>query len=427
MAIDPLLGLGTFATIIALGFMGYLLFERTRITDVLLLMAFGLAVGPWLGIFDVQGFREASPLVGTLALIVIMFDGGLGMDIRALMSGLARATLLAVVGFVLSVAALAVIGHEMLGLDWMRAALLGAILGGTCSVIVAPIMARATAHPSTRMLTSVESALTDVLCVIGAFTIMGILGADDGQLGRDDVTLALRGIASQFSIAIVAGLILGLVWLRLLKALEHRRYSYMLTLAAVLGIYVATEAAGGNGAIATLIFGVVLGNGRLLARKLDIEGMQFSESQRQFQGELAFLVRVFFFVYMGVILDPAILVDPVFLTAGAALVAGIALSRVLAVGVATYGDPETRGDRALIALLLPRGLAATVLAGLPAQTGIAGTGSFLSYAFIVVAVTNVVGTLAVLLHERAVKRAAHRTPVADSLAQTGGVFAAFRR
>lgn len=406
MAIDPLMAIATFAAVIALGFLGYLLFERTRITDVLLLMGFGVAMGPWLGILDVAAFQSASALVGTLALIVIMFDGGLGTSFQELMSGLGRAMVLALLGFALTIAGIAIVGHELLGLPWTHAALLGVILGGTSGIVVMPIMTRTMAHPSTRVLMNVESAFTDVFCVIGAFTLMGILANAQGALDGAQLQSALQKVASNFSVAIVAGLILGLMWLRLLKALEGKRYSYMLTLAAVLAMYAGTEVVGGNGAIATLVFGLVLGNGRLIARKFDIEGLQFSESQRQFQGEIAFLVRVFFFVYLGVIFDPSVLMNPAFLVGGGALVVAIVLARVLAVGASLHGDAETRDDRGLVTFLLPRGLAATVLAGMPAQMGIEGTGSFLSYAFVVVAVTNVVGTLAVVLHERRIRRLA---------------------
>lgn len=426
MAIDPLLSLGTFATIIGLGFLGYLLFERTRVTDVLLLMAFGIAVGPWLGIFDVQGFQDASGLVGTLALIVIMFDSGLSMTFAELLRGLGRSALLAFLGFGLTVAAVAAVGLYYLDLPLLHAVLLGTIVGGTSGIVVMPIMARTTAHSNTRVLLNVESALTDVLCVIGAFTVMGIIGTSGGDVGAAELQTAGQRIAASFSIAIVLGLLLGLLWLRLLKALEKRKYSYMLTLAAVLGLYVASELIGGNGAIATLVFGLVLGNGRSLARKFDIEGLQFSDSQRQFQSELAFLVRVFFFVYLGVILDPSVLTNPTFLVAGAAIVGSIVLARLLATVTATWGEASVRSDRGLITFLLPRGLAATVLAGLPAQSGIAGTEAFLAYAFVVVAVTNIISTAAVLMHERGLKRKRGRSAV-DAVAHAGGVLSGMRR
>src|SRR5687767_7061958 len=103
MAVDPLQTLATLGGIIALGFVGYLLFERTRVTDVLLLIALGVLIGPVFGLFSVGAFQEPTTLVGALALIVIMFDGGLGLRLKDLVSGLGRAMVLALVGLLLTV------------------------------------------------------------------------------------------------------------------------------------------------------------------------------------------------------------------------------------------------------------------------------------------------------------------------------------
>lgn len=403
MAINPLPALATFSAIIGLGFLGYLLFERTRITDVLILIGFGLLVGPVLGIFSVQGFAEATPLVGTLALIIIMFDGGLGLNLRDLVTGIARSTILAIFGFALTVGAIASVGHYWMNLDWWTAALLGTILGGSSGIIIMPLLSSSTAHASSRVLLSVESALTDVLCVIGTVTIIGLMGTSGGSFGTGELSSTTQAVAAQFSIAIVIGLILGFAWLRLLKVLQKKKYSYMVTLAAIMALYTGTETIGGSGAIAILIFGIVLGNGFLIARKFDIDGLTFSSSQRQFQSEIAFLIRVFFFVYLGVILDPTVLMNPTFLITGGLILGAIIAARLVAVLIATFRDKDTKPDRGLITMLMPRGLAAVVLAGLPMQAGIPGTESFLAYAFIVLAATNLVTTMAVVFYETAKK------------------------
>lgn len=415
MAVDPLPTLATFSAIIALGFLGYLLFEKTRITDVLILIGFGLLVGPVLNIFPVHAFQEATPLVGTLALIIIMFDGGLGLNVRDLFAGIMRSTLLALLGFGLTVGGIAAVGHYWIGLDWFTASMLGTILGGTSGIIVMGIISQSTAHTSTRVMVSLESALTDVLCVIGTVTLISLMKASGGSFGQGAMVTAVQGVAAKFSVAIVIGLVMGFVWLRLLKLLQKKKYSYMVTLAAILALYVGTEYMGGNGAISVLIFGIVLGNGFLIARKFDIDGLSFSASQRQFQGEIAFLIRVFFFVYLGVILDPAVLMNTKFLIDAGLIVGVLLAARIVAVSIATYRDKETKRDRMLMTMLMPRGLAAVVLAGLPMQSGIAGTESFLAYAFIVLAFTNLVTTGAIVYYERA-KKAPARSGAAEPTA-----------
>lgn len=405
MAVDPLATLATVGAIIALGFVGYLLFERTRVTDVLLLILLGVLIGPVTGIFSVGGFKEATSFVGMLALVVIMFDGGLGLRLKDLATSLGRATALAVGGLVLTVAAVAGVAAFAMGLAWPTAILLGLVLGGTSGIIVMPTVARTRATTAAKVLMSVESALTDVFCVIGVVTGIGLATAS-AAFGAGSISAASKAIAASFSIAIVVGLAVGFLWLRLLRALDGKKNAYMATLAAVLLLYAAVELVGGSGAIAVLVFGIVLGNGVDLMSRFGIDGRAFTERQRDFQGEITFLVRAFFFVYLGVILDPAILWDRTFLLHGALLVVAIVVARVVAVWVTLAGDKSTRADRSLITFLLPRGLAATVLAGLPAAAGVAGAGDFLAYAFVIVAVTNVIGTLAVWLHERRARHAA---------------------
>lgn len=403
MAVDPLPTLATLGGIIALGFLGYLLFDRTRVTDVLLLIFVGVLIGPVFGILSPAAMQGATAFIGTLALVVIMFDGGLGLRLKDIAAGLGRAALLAALGFALTAGAIAAVGHYAMGLSWAAAAMLGAALGGACGVIVVPIIARARVAERTRVVIALESTLTDVLSIIGVVTMIGLLSRS-ASLDATSFSAAGKAVAASFSVAIVAGIAVGFLWLRFLRVIDGKKNAFMATLAAVLLLYVGIEVVGGSGAIGVLAFGIVLGNGIDLLRKFGLEGRAFTDRQRDFQGEISFLVRAFFFVYLGVILDLAILADRTFLVHGALLVGAILLARALAVGASLARDAGTKRDRGLITFLLPRGLAATVLAGMPAAAGIAGTESFLAYAFVVVFVTNVVGTIALWASERKASR-----------------------
>ena len=399
MAVDPLPALATVGGIIALGFVGYLMFERTRITDVLLLILLGVLIGPVFGIFSVSGFQEATAFVGTLALVVIMFDGGLGLRVKDLLVSFWRAMLLALAGLVLTVAAVAGVAHYAIGLSWPAATLLGLILGGTSGIIVMPTIARTRASTPTKVLLNVESALTDVFCVIGVVTLIGVLSAS-AVIDSTSVSSAGKAIAASFSVAIVIGIGVGFLWLRFLRTLDGKKNAYMATLAGVLLLYAGIEVVGGSGAIGVLAFGIVLGNGTDLMSKFGIDGRAFTERQRDFQGEITFLVRAFFFVYLGVILDPSVLADRTFLMHGALIVVAIVLARIVAARLSLIGEAATKRDRSIITFLLPRGLAATVLAGMPFAAGIPGTENFLAYAFVTVAATNLVSTFAVWAYER---------------------------
>jgi cell volume regulation protein A len=107
---------------------------------------------------------------------------------------------------------------------------------------------------------------------------------------------------------------------------------------------------------------------------------------RGFHGQMAFIVKSFFFVMIGALLTPP--------WSGVAL--GIVLAAVLygarlpAVRVATLGSGLTRQDRALIGFCMPRGMAAGVLATVPMAAGVVGT-----EALPVVVFTCIVATIAI--------------------------------
>ena len=77
-------------TILAIGllvFAGHFLtglFERTKIPDVLILMLAGIVLGPVLHVVTPEDFGQVGPVFTTLALIVILFEGGIHLSMREL-------------------------------------------------------------------------------------------------------------------------------------------------------------------------------------------------------------------------------------------------------------------------------------------------------------------------------------------------------
>ena len=121
--------------IIAIGFTATLIFERTRIPDLLILIFLGLLLGPialtYLGIsFVPPGVLEvATPYFTAIALMIILFDGGLHLRLGQVVSKLSIVGLHTGVAFLLTIFAIALVAWIVLGYDWIVGLLLGAILG----------------------------------------------------------------------------------------------------------------------------------------------------------------------------------------------------------------------------------------------------------------------------------------------------------
>jgi cell volume regulation protein A len=164
----------------------------------------------------------------------------------------------------------------------------------------------------------------------------------------------------------VLGIVIGIGWLSILKRIAKATYSYMLTLGVVLLAYSLSEFFGGSGALCSLLFGIVLGNEKELYKILRIKkppNRVVDAGMKRFESEIAFLLRAFFFVYIGLIAT-AISLQTIVL--GIALASTLLLIRFGTVRLATFGS-ELVGDREIMSVLLTRGLASAVLATLLLQ------------------------------------------------------------
>lgn len=395
MATSPETVLLTLASVIVLGFLGQLFFRKTRLSDILILIAFGVLLGYGINefqTFDTATFAVLAPIVGTFALLVILFEGGLDLRFRDLVHGLGRALIIAVLGFGLTVLGVAAVAVYVLGLDWLHGALLGTILGGSSSIAVMPIVKRLPISDQTRVVLSVESALTDVFCVVGALTVASVIAVKEAQ---PDVAGVGQDVLNGFIVAIAVGGIVGVFWLKLLDSRFFEGVRYMVTLAMILILHVAvTNLLDGNGPVAVLTFGVILGNAISFRRMIRIKNEAFTKPLRAFQSEVAFVTRAFFFVYLGLIL-PLDAFTLEFVMVALAILAALAVARAIAVFAASAGSKDMSPDRAVSWSMMPRGLAAAVLASVPALTfGIEGTEDFVGYAALTIILTNALASLA---------------------------------
>ncbi|MCK5397381.1 MAG: cation:proton antiporter, partial [Thermoplasmata archaeon] len=287
--------------IILLGFLGSLLFERTKIPDILILIFIGLFLGPILLSFGHEVIPRATldsiaPIFSALALVIILFDGGLNLNLEKTMQKFGAAMIHTSIAFIGTMFVTAMICFYFLNMDVVIGLLFGCILGGVSSAVVIPIMASASVKEDTKVLLTLESVLTDVLCIVAALILIEVLIG--GNLDTGDM---IQQLLTSFVLAAFIAFLFGVLWLWVLKRLEGKPFSFMITIAALLVLYAMTEFIHVSGAIAALVFGLVLSNKDEIARILKIKGsFVFDEHIKQFHSEVSFLIRTFFFVYLGI-------------------------------------------------------------------------------------------------------------------------------
>ena len=177
--------------------------------------------------------------------------------------------------------------------------LLGTTLVCTSAAIVIIVLAHMSLGAEIKTNQSIESAFSDVFAVI--FTVCLI---EFVKLETVGIETPFKAVASSFSIAIVLGILAGLLWLKVLDFFRNRKYSYMTTLAAMLIVFASVNLLGGSGPIAILIFGIILGNCNDFSRFLKLRSCTIvDESIKFLHGEVTFFIRTFFFVYMGMMIS----------------------------------------------------------------------------------------------------------------------------
>jgi cell volume regulation protein A len=349
--------------IIVIGFLSNYLFERTGFPDMLFLIILGILIGPVTSLVNPSSIISLAPYLAALALVFILFDGGMAMNIYRVFSESPRAAVLAIVGFIFSVAVttLFMMFFVIPGFPTIYSVLFGTIFGGSSSIAVISVASRIKVSEKCQTVLSLESVITDVLCIVLSLIVIEII-----LVGTVDLTSVAQSIIGRFSIGVVLGVLFGLAWLVVLKRIAKTSYAFMLTLAIVLLAYAVSEFFGGSGALSSLLFGIMLGNEKqvhTILRMKNQSNMGVDGALKRFESEIAFLLRTFFFVYIGLIVTVNSIQTVLI---GCVLSVLLLLVRFGAVTLATVRC-ELNKERPIMGVMLTRGLAAAVLATLPLQ------------------------------------------------------------
>ena len=226
---------------------------------------------------------------------------------------------------------------------------MGAALGCTSGAIVIPALQQIDAPEPVKITLTIEAALGEVIAVL-------IVGS---MLHMEASQSLLSGMAADFSHhilgALIVGVAVGALWSRLWPLVAGQPYSNILNLGVVLGVFALARYVGGSGLLGELIFGITLANvprtphmARQGARML------------AFHAELSFLVRSFFFVLLGIIVE---FVGKRYILPILAILGAMLISRFLAVQLSRFAlHGISREERELVFLMMPRGLITAVLA-----------------------------------------------------------------
>jgi cell volume regulation protein A len=234
-----------------------------------------------------------------------------------------------------------------------------------------------------------------VLCIVLLLTLLDIY-----IIGELNVPYVALRLVSSFLIAAILGVLGGIAWSVLYPHLKTIK-SIFLTPAFLFIIYGIVTLLGFSGAIAALAFGITLGNlhSFSIIRWLPgahVEQVELTPNEVTFLSQLVQLLKTFFFIYLGLSI---ILTDTEALKIGLLITLILFVLRIL---IVRFFMPKSIPvwDASITAVMIPKGLAAAVLAAIPLQKGVVG-GEFIemtTYAIILFSI--IICSALVLLLER---------------------------
>ena len=369
--------------VIFLGVAGEAFFKKTGIPDVAFLMIFGVIIGPVFGIIQPEAVIEVVPYFAALALIIIMFDGGLHLDIKHLVKTAHFSVTLAVLGFILSVVIITLAAHYALGWLWLESILLASIVGGSSSAIVFGLVRNIKISEEVKSMLSFESALTDILAMIVAFILFEAV-----LIGHFDIQTLQETLGRAVVVGLVLGFGVGIPWMYVSTKLGNAQHAYMLTLGILFVLFFLANEFGESGALTALVFGLMLGNKRHLSRILKFK-LPKIEADDPTHNQLTFLVRSFFFVFVGLMASFGQIEYVVF----GILVTIVVFGGRIFVGKITLTKRFSKLDRAVTNSMIPRGLAAAVLATYPVTMGLSNAEAYTQIIFFIILSSVIITTI----------------------------------
>ncbi|XZE55739.1 potassium/proton antiporter [Planctomycetaceae bacterium SH139] len=316
--------------------------------------------------------------IGSLALAVILFSGGLGTPYKSLRAAWKPAGLLATVGVLLTAITTGLAASWILGIPWAQGLLLGSIVGSTDAAAVFSVLRSGGVHIRRRLADTleVESGSNDPMAI---FMTVGLIEVLSGRLPPGLGLLLM--FVNQMVVGVGIGLLIG--WFAVV-AINHIHlataglYPILATAFGLLAFGLAAEL-GGSGFLAVYLAGMLIGNQRIV----------FQRGIMMFHDTAAWLGQIAMFIVLGLLSFPSRLLD-VFVPGMAVAVVLVFIARPLAVALTLIPFRYSARERIFLAWVGLKGAVPITLATFPLIANIPSAAMIFDVVFFVVLVSAIV-------------------------------------
>ena len=392
--IEPAL---TVALALALGMIAQSLARHLGVPGIVVLLATGVLLGPdLLNIIRPHELDEALEVLVGFAVAIILFEGGLSLNLKQLRREARSIRRLVTFGAGVTAVGAALASHFILGWEWRTSFLFGTLVIVTGPTVINPLLRRIRVDRKLSTVLEAEGVFGDAVGAIVAVVAVELVTSSDS------LAHGLGGFFERFVIGLVIG-VAGGYFIALALRFERlipEGLEAVFTLAVVLMLYQLSDALSSeSGIVCVTIAGLVVGN---------TKSSEALHVVKEFKEGLTVLFIGMLFVLLAAdvrLSEVRALGAKGLLTVGALMF----VVRPLNILVGTWGAGFNLRERAFLSWLAPRGIVAAAVASLFAikldAAGIAGGKDLRALVFLVIAVTVTVqgltgGLVATLLRVR---------------------------
>ncbi|WP_265498930.1 potassium/proton antiporter [Providencia rustigianii] len=318
---------------------------------------------------------NVSYAVGSLALAIILFDGGLQTSVKSIKLVWKPAFTLATFGVLVTAGITGLAAAYILGIPLLEGLLLGAIVGSTDAAAVFSLLRNAGIYLNERLQATleIESATNDPMAIFLTVGLLQLL-MNPQATGSE---LALLFV-SQMGVGAAVGISVGWISIKIINKIKLLTAGLYPVLVAACGLFSFGVASnlGGSGFLSIFITGVVIGN----------HSFVFQRNTFLFHDGLAWLSQIIMFVMLGLLVNPSSLIEVWQEGLMIALVLTF-IARPLAVIPVLKIFGFTRNENTLISWVGLRGSVPIILAIFPFIYGLPGANLIFDVVFFVVLIS----------------------------------------
>lgn len=364
--------------VLAMSLLAQALSRYFQVPFIIFLLIEGIIVGPEvLNFLNPEIYIQGLNAIVSISVAVIVFDGGLHIDLKQLRGVQDSVMKLTTIGVLITFLGTTALTNILIGVPLQTAALFGALVTATGPTVIGPILKNTQVSHKVGKILELEGVLNDAASVILAAMVFEWVATE--LSGTEAVIFILYRLGAGVFIGSLSGFFLR--WFFTRGQPISKQTARLVTLTTVFACFVFSEILGSeSGILAVAVFGIIIGTSEL----------PHKETIKEFKGDVVIIMLSLLFILLAAMLKFEY-IQKIGFNGVLLVLLMIVLIRPLAVFISTWNSKLRQNEKLFISFVGPRGVVPTSIATYFAikldAMGISGGDTLVGLVFLTVIIT----------------------------------------